>query len=74
MSNLRSHQIFTHSTSLPAMPRDHASFIKSFFLTSDNPTDHAGYVENFTTDATLKMGLRTAVGKDRKATFTKISI
>jgi hypothetical protein len=56
------------------MPRDHAFFIKSFFLTSDNPTDHAGYVENFTADATLKMGLRTAVGKDRKATFTKISI
>ncbi|KAF8540336.1 hypothetical protein BDD12DRAFT_804582 [Trichophaea hybrida] len=56
------------------MPHDYASFIKSFFLTSDNPVDHAGYVENFTADATLKVGLRTAVGKDRKATFTKISI
>jgi hypothetical protein len=48
------------------MTRDHSAFIKAFFLASDNGTDHAGYVENFTDDATLKMGLKTAVGKDRK--------
>jgi len=52
-----------------AMPGDHAAFVKSFFLASDNPTDHVGYAENFTADAILKMGLKTAVGKDRKASL-----
>ncbi|KAI5816934.1 hypothetical protein BZA77DRAFT_45873 [Pyronema omphalodes] len=45
--------------------RDHTAFIKQFFATSDSPTAHAEYVENFTQDATLKMGLRTAVGKEQ---------
>ncbi|KAI5792826.1 hypothetical protein FPQ18DRAFT_408583 [Pyronema domesticum] len=45
--------------------RDHATFIKQFFATSDTPTAHAEYVENFTQDATLKMGLRTAEGKEQ---------
>lgn len=44
------------------MPSDHSAFIKAFFLTSDNGTDHAGYVANFTDNATLKMGLKTAEG------------
>jgi hypothetical protein len=48
------------------MARDHSAFIEAFFLASDNGADHAGYVENFAADATLKMGLKTAVGGDRK--------
>ncbi|KAA8898628.1 hypothetical protein FN846DRAFT_205741 [Sphaerosporella brunnea] len=47
------------------MARDHSAFIKAFFLASDNGSDHAAYVENFTADATLKMGLKTAVGSEQ---------
>jgi hypothetical protein len=60
----------TNNNNAAKMPhRDHAAFIKQFFATSDTPTAHAEYVENFTQDATLKMGLRTAEGKERKLSF-----
>ena len=48
------------------MPRDHSTFIKSFFVPSDNPTAHAEYVGLPAPDATLIIGLKRAAAKGGK--------
>lgn len=40
-------------------------FIASFYAASDDGSDHEAYVDKFTPDGTLVMGIKTSVGSDQ---------
>lgn len=55
----------THTPTLsPPNAQEKLSFLESFYRTSDTEAQHDAYVASFTSDATLIMGSKVAVGSD----------
>ncbi|OJK02797.1 hypothetical protein ASPACDRAFT_113135 [Aspergillus aculeatus ATCC 16872] len=63
------YQIASHPTLSPPRAAAMISFLESFYRTSDTESAHDQYVQNFTEDATLIMGPKTAKGRDEIRTL-----